>query len=148
MFNYAMASLDDACLTTLLRVIVQAFDFALRSSYMFFCGCAWQCSAIRLIYTCSWLHLTVFSGTSHVCLCVYLTVLCGTSHVCLCVYLTVLCGTSHVCLCVCLTVHCGTSYLSIYNGFASPTAEPARKLCGQQYFYESGLKEFKSNTFR
>ncbi|KAK2183961.1 hypothetical protein NP493_290g02006 [Ridgeia piscesae] len=46
------------------------------------------------------------------------------------------------------SVHCGTSYVSLYNGFASPTADPVKKLCGQQYFYEPGFKEFKSNTFR
>ena len=49
-----------------------------------------------------------------------------------------------------LSVQCdrSTSFLSIYNGFASTTKPPEKKLCGQLYFFDRDIFEFKSTTFR
>ncbi|XP_064627219.1 cubilin-like [Lineus longissimus] len=46
------------------------------------------------------------------------------------------------------STHCRDSFVSIYNGFASSNDRPIEKVCGQLNFYNKGVKEFLSNSFR
>ena len=54
-------------------------------------------------------------------------------------------------MCVCTdTVTCTTTFVSLYDGFGSPSQKPKAKMCGQLYFYKLGLdlREFTFSSYR
>lgn len=47
-----------------------------------------------------------------------------------------------------VSVNCKDSYVAIYDGFAAVDGKPAKKMCGQAYYYNNGVIEFKSKGSR